>query len=77
MTDNVEKRVLFTPNSADALDQIRISKGYSETDAINRAVQLSALVERKRSEGFTLAFAKVDRNGNVEDLELVKVLDGS
>ena len=67
--------VVLIPDASDALNQVTISTGHSETDAMNRAIQLAALVERKRSEGYTLAFAKISKEGDVVDLDLVKIDD--
>lgn len=67
--------VELVPNASDALNQIKISKGYTDADAINRAIQLSSLVERKLSEGFSLAFARKDKHGEVTELEVVQIQD--
>jgi hypothetical protein len=65
----------LTANNADALNQVQISTGMKETDLMNRAIQLYAIIDRKLGEGFTLAFTKVDARGEVTELELMSIND--
>ena len=62
--------VPLIPDASDALNELEISKGHTEVDLMNAAIQLSARVERKLSEGFELAFVKRDRKGDVTDIEI-------
>lgn len=70
MTDNRSVTTKLIPDAADALNQLVISTGDSQPDAINRAIQLAVLVERKRSEGYLLAFVKTDKDGMVVNLDI-------
>jgi hypothetical protein len=70
-TDNVVIAKL-TPVSVNALNYIQKSRGFTETDIVNRALQASELIDRKVDDGWKLAFVKVDVEGEMTESEIMR-----
>lgn len=73
MTAEKIVNVGLTPMSENSLKYIQKAGGYSEADAVNRALQAYELILRRKADGHKLAFATQDAEGEVVDIEVYKV----